>query len=274
MDDDFKEIHNKHIALINKRKVVMPEATLLEEVQHFLHELRTSGRKIGYLDQRRRLESYASYWGAYVFEQTGVYVDTGLDPAEVEVVDREDKEERDAGSSPPRQVPQPLLHYIRRDDAERQLQSALLSDDDKTPLVILFGLSGVGKSSLAAHVVRNLRDQDFPGGVLWGNLSNLTPNDQLLSFLGALDSTWHQNVPPEHAIVRDIFWQKLSDAGKRALIVLDDVKDNHQLGELLPFDTGRIGHCRILAISTQQLAHLSTPANIQRLGNRSLGGRN
>src|SRR5678816_2183935 len=94
---------------------------------------------------------------------------------------------------------------------------------------------GIGKSTLAADAAHELKDT-FADGILWGNLDNLNPTDQFLSFLGTLDSTWQHSAPPEKVILRDIFWQRIRDRNTQLLIVFDNVKDTRQLSELLPPD--------------------------------------
>ncbi len=160
----------------------------------------------------------------------------------------------------PRQTPRVPDYYVERPGDEAALRESLLDETGDKPLTLLFGWSGTGKTSLAARVVRNLPESAFPDGVLWGDLSTRNPNDQLSSFLYALDLKWRR-AQPSNAQSRDVFWETLG--GKRALIVLDNVKDAQQLQEILPADLGR---CYLLAISIPRLSGLKLNCHEQRLG--------
>lgn len=98
-------------------------------------------------------------------------------------------------------LPDPYIHRSILEDKdsaskgmtlEDKVRQALLAEHRK-PLINLHGMSGTGKSSLAVHVVQNLTERDFPDGILWGDLENLAPHDQLRSFLTALDTDWRNN---------------------------------------------------------------------------------
>lgn len=168
----------------------------------------------------------------------------------------------------PHQLPPEPHHYVERQDNEAgwTIETTLnqtLCTEGGPLLTILFGMSGTGKSSLTVHVVCGLKAADFPDGILWGDLANLTPNDQILNFLDLLERGPHRIQLPQSASLRDRLWQALAD--KRALIVLDNVKDARQLIDLLPPNSKAAGQSRVLAISLQPLhdALLPTAASIQ-----------
>jgi uncharacterized protein YjbI with pentapeptide repeats len=153
------------------------------------------------------------------------------------------------------QLPRKPHHYITRKDSgdltvEDALHQALLNSDGQ-PLTVVYGMSGTGKSTLVAHVVRQFSLDDFADGILWGDLANSAPNDQLMMFLDQLaPASATQNLRRD-APLRDLCWKRLAD--KRVLIVLDNVKDARQLIELLPPDPQLAGRCRIVALSIQPL---------------------
>ncbi len=148
----------------------------------------------------------------------------------------------------PRQAPDPPPHYIPRSEAQDTLTQALQGEPRVT---VLYGLSGSGKSSLAAQVIKELSDSAFPDGILWGDLAQCSPGEQILSFLIALnpDKTASLSLTTPH--LRDLLWEKLAD--KRLLMVIDNVQTSAQLRELLPTNLSRIGKCHILAISIHPL---------------------
>jgi uncharacterized protein YjbI with pentapeptide repeats len=166
------------------------------------------------------------------------------------------------GRTAPRQTPQSIPEYVERQDAENLLGQALLAHDQ---LTVLHGMSGAGKSVLAAHVVRKLEaDGHFRHGVLWGNLDNLNPEDLLLSFLSALDNGWYHHAPGSISYLRELFWRMV--ARRDLLIVFDNVKNTHQLADLLPMDSQHIGECRVLAISLTALLDPPLSATTHLLG--------
>lgn len=147
------------------------------------------------------------------------------------------------------QRPRPLPgeKYVERSDDEKLLQACLV-DENHFPLILLSGVHGVGKTTLAAYVIDRLVGEAFPGGSLWGDLDQLPPHDQLRRFLYALDERWDsvEHGPP----LRELFWQRLAQARPPTLVVFDNVHDLRQLRELLPASLDDLGQCRVLVITT------------------------
>jgi hypothetical protein len=84
----------------------------------------------------------------------------------------------------PYQSPPLLAHYVRRPHEEARLEHDLLRQDEGPGVVVsaVFGLGGIGKSTLAAAVVQSRRVQErFSDGVLWVTLGQ---NPELLSLAG------------------------------------------------------------------------------------------
>jgi uncharacterized protein YjbI with pentapeptide repeats len=227
------ETHRRTLAFRLRQQAAVGKSHLPPEIAHDINEARYAIRTI---------KATLRNWG-------------------VEVEDHPDDEPKLIIHAGPYQVPQRLRHYVGRQDKdergiEDRLKTALL-DHDGEPLTILYGMAGSGKSSLAIHTVHNLQGADFPDGVLWGDLANLTPNDLFLTFLGALDGPQYRDMTGKTTSLRELFWQYLD--GGRALIVLDNIKDARQLLELLPADPGRLARCRILAICLHKLIDPSLP---------------
>jgi hypothetical protein len=75
-------------------------------------------------------------------------------------------------------------HYVARTKEEQRLQESLLSPESGPGVVVsaVFGLGGIGKSTLVAKVVQLPQVQDrFSDGVLWVTLGQ---NPELLSLVG------------------------------------------------------------------------------------------
>jgi len=83
MNISFQKLHDKHVDLMKKSRTNLSQVQLVEEAQNLLQELRSAGKSIGNLNQRQRLESYAVYWGSFIFNSTEVYPNTTLEPAKL-----------------------------------------------------------------------------------------------------------------------------------------------------------------------------------------------
>ena len=80
--------------------------------------------------------------------------------------------------------------FVERIGPADKLRNALLDDADTMPVTLLYGMSGTGKSSLAAYVVRQLDDSVFPDGVLWGSLEGLYVGLASLGFSMLVQTVW------------------------------------------------------------------------------------
>jgi hypothetical protein len=84
----------------------------------------------------------------------------------------------------PFQAPPLPAHYVRRPQEEQRLEHDLLRQDDGPGVVVsaVFGLGGIGKSTLASAVVQSRPVQErFRDGVLWVTLGQ---EPELLALLG------------------------------------------------------------------------------------------
>lgn len=122
--------------------------------------------------------------------------------------------------------------------------------EDTPPVVLLSGMPGVGKTTLAAKVIDSLVPQTFPGGSLWGDLDQLPSHDQLRRFLYALDERWDVVGTDQAVSVRELLWQRLAHREERTLVVFDNVNDLRLLREVLPASLDDLGACRVLVITT------------------------
>jgi DNA-binding SARP family transcriptional activator len=152
----------------------------------------------------------------------------------------------------PRQLPGAAPHFVGR-AAELHRLSRLLDD---TPIAVLAGTAGVGKSALAVHWARQVADE-FPDGQLYLNLRGFGPTqeptgpaDALREFLGAL------GVAPERIPAgldaRTALYRSML-AGRRMLVILDNARDEPQVRPLLPGEPG----CQTVVTSRRQLAGLA-----------------
>jgi DNA-binding SARP family transcriptional activator/tetratricopeptide (TPR) repeat protein len=134
----------------------------------------------------------------------------------------------------PAQLPAATDTLLGRDDTVRHISHELLRAGGPR-IVTLHGQGGIGKTALAVHVARRVRER-FPDGQLFAELGGLhvdpaTATAVLGGFLRAL------GVPPGELPAgeaeRGALFRTIT-SGRRMLVVLDDARDSAQVRTLLP----------------------------------------
>ncbi|MFD7996481.1 AfsR/SARP family transcriptional regulator [Streptomyces mexicanus] len=157
----------------------------------------------------------------------------------------------------PSELPADLVTFAGR-RAQLDWAAALLPDrgHPPTPLLgLVSGMAGAGKTTLAVHWAHQIAHR-FPDGSLYVNLrghdpsgSRMDPREALERFLVALGVA-PQAVPEgldaQAALYRSVL------AGRRVLIVLDNVADTEQVEPLLPAAPG----CFVVVTSRSRLSGL------------------
>ncbi|QNP72966.1 tetratricopeptide repeat protein [Streptomyces roseirectus] len=156
---------------------------------------------------------------------------------------------------PPAQLPPEPADFIGRAHVAQALTSAMNAENRPTlPVVVLAGMGGVGKSSLALHVAHRVREA-YPDGQLYADLGAMAaPESVLAGFLQALGAR-PEDVPEALEARTALLRTMLND--RRVLIVLDDARDAAQIQPLLPGSA----HCGVLITSRTRLGGL--PASLQ-----------
>lgn len=154
----------------------------------------------------------------------------------------------------PRQLPMAVRPFIGR-DRELALLSGLLEEDSRsTPVAVIRGAAGIGKTAMAVHWSHQVAER-FPDGQLYADLRGcgsgsapLLPPEVLKDFLHALRG------PARHPASYDaqVALYRSLLAGKRVLIVLDNASDAGQVMPLLPGSHG----CRVLVTCRGKLPEL------------------
>lgn len=144
--------------------------------------------------------------------------------------------------SRPRQLPAPIPDFTGRADVLATVVDRLRPSDHLTdgPVrVALTGSAGTGKTALAVQAAQ-LVSEHFPDGQLFIDLHGgrdepLDPAEALGRFLRALGVAG-SGLPAGTAERADLFRSRT--AGRRLLIVLDNIADEAQVRPLLPGDRG------------------------------------
>ena len=136
-----------------------------------------------------------------------------------------------AGASLPRQLPRQADQFVGRTD-----DLALIS---ATGSCVLHGTAGVGKTALAVYFGHQAADR-FPDGQLYTDLRGFARGapadtaDVLRGFLLALGVP-ESSVPSDESALAAAY--RSAVAGRRILLILDNVRDSAQARPLLPPDT-------------------------------------
>ncbi|MGV9347256.1 BTAD domain-containing putative transcriptional regulator [Streptomyces spiralis] len=210
---------------------------------------------------------------ARLIEELGVEPGPAVREAHLEVLRGAWGEHRDGAEGPvapapppegtpqpprPAQLPPAPAHFTGRDDvlpAVRRALTANHGEGDGSPLVVLSGMAGVGKSALALHVAHGLVKR-FPDGQLYVNLHGATPGMAPLAPAQALRSllldlgTEPRHVPEQPDAAAALLRSLL--APTRTLLVLDDAGSAAQIRPLLPAGAG----CAVIVTSRSPLTAL------------------
>jgi DNA-binding SARP family transcriptional activator/tetratricopeptide (TPR) repeat protein len=165
-------------------------------------------------------------------------------------------------TSKPAQLPPDMVDFTGRDDHVKHLMDLLTparneGDDARpgvTPVALVTGIGGVGKTALAVHVAHRLRAR-FPDGQLYVNLRGGSAEPvtvhhvagRVLRDLGVEDRRIPVDVDERAAMYRSVL------ADRRLLIVLDEAADTTQVRPLLPAS----GASAVLVTSRRRLPGLA-----------------
>ncbi|MCH7229840.1 AfsR/SARP family transcriptional regulator [Glycomyces sp. L485] len=140
----------------------------------------------------------------------------------------------------PRELPAGVIDFTGRVAELIELESVRLGDEEKgippSTVVVIAGMAGVGKTSMAVHWAHRIADE-FPDGQLFVNLRgfsplpSLRPIEALSSLLRSLGLS-SDLIPTELEQAAARF--RTETAGKRMLVLLDNVASAEQVIHLLP----------------------------------------
>jgi DNA-binding SARP family transcriptional activator len=142
----------------------------------------------------------------------------------------------------PAQLPPDIPDFTGRAAEIAEITGILSVPDDRSPVVGLTGLGGMGTSALAVHVGR-LMSGRFPGGQVYADLgaSRDAPSDPAEVLAGFLRASGVRtgDIPPR-LDERAALWRTIL-VGRNVLVMLDDAASAEQVQHLLPAAAGSAG---------------------------------
>ncbi|GAA3782270.1 hypothetical protein GCM10022225_83300 [Plantactinospora mayteni] len=162
---------------------------------------------------------------------------------------------------PPRQLPPVVSAFVGR-AAELAAVRDLLATPPR--VVVIDGMPGVGKTTLAIHAASEMADR-FPDGQLYADLAGfanggpIDPAEVLHSFLIALGVP-SRAVPARTPTRSALFRSHL--AGQRVLVLLDNVRSADDVLPLLPNHPG----CAAIVTGRHRLDGLTVKVGAKRVG--------
>ncbi|AGL19167.1 BTAD domain-containing putative transcriptional regulator [Actinoplanes sp. N902-109] len=153
----------------------------------------------------------------------------------------------------PAQVPADTVDFTGRTEVTGLIvDKVTTADRTSLPVVVVVGMGGIGKSTVARHVAGQVKAH-FPDGQLYARLSGedampTSPETVLAGFLCALGA---DHVPDDLDSRSALFRSITHD--RRLLVVLDDAHSHAQLAPLLPGGAT----CSVLITSRSRLPALT-----------------
>ncbi|MGW3651614.1 tetratricopeptide repeat protein [Streptomyces sp. NPDC000878] len=162
----------------------------------------------------------------------------------------------------PDQLPGSSRRPVGQDELIGSLVEAVREEQDagNLALVLISGMAGVGKSTVAYHLARRLRER-FPDGVLHAGLNGFADGDVRLAEPDEVLDRFLAVLPPYTTVTGP---ESKSNALRSALahrsvlIVLDDALNAQQVLPLLPGD----GTCAVIITSRNDLLRLQSERKV------------
>lgn len=154
----------------------------------------------------------------------------------------------------PHQLPTAAPEFVGRDPLVTEIENVLVGSAVAVPVIVLTGLPGVGKTSLAVRVAQG-KSCHYPDGQIYVDLRGhaaapeLTPTEVLARFVLALNPAITRLPASQEELVA--LYRTLL-RGRKVLLVLDNAAGPAQVRPLLPNAPG----CGVLITSRNELRGL------------------
>ncbi|MBV9792515.1 MAG: tetratricopeptide repeat protein [Actinobacteria bacterium] len=163
-----------------------------------------------------------------------------------------------AQTEAPDTLPPEAAQFVGRDP---ELAVLTGPDGGRPGVVVIEGMPGVGKTTLAVRAARLVRDQ-YPDGTVYLNLHSHDPGSPALDQAEALYRLLQMlSVPaaqiPETIGERTALW-RAQLSRRRAVVILDDAAGHDQIGPLLPLTS----RCLILITTRRRLPDLGATRSL------------
>lgn len=143
------------------------------------------------------------------------------------------------GRSIPRQLPARPYAFVGRSELLREMHQALAEATGSSPVLVISGPAGVGKTALAIAAAYDASEH-YPDGQLFAHLRSYDTQrvsseqvlDQFVRALGVPPAT----LPPDREALASLYRSHL--VGKRILLLIDDAATAGQVEPLLPASPG------------------------------------
>lgn len=158
----------------------------------------------------------------------------------------------------PFNIPHEDLHFTGREKEVDLLKDALL-DNKKISITALFGMGGIGKTSLAKHLAHKLKNEGlFKDGICWHRLEAKEFADSLDEIAMAFGISWQEN-KPDLDLMRHYFMSIID--GKDVLFIFDNAEYPEKLPPLLDL----LHNHPVLITSRHKLGLLTDEIDLSRL---------
>ncbi|MFW5415670.1 tetratricopeptide repeat protein [Nocardiopsis sp. CNT-189] len=236
----------RHVQVTGELRRASKEYPFRERLQYLLilaqhRSGRSSEALETYADVRRTLSTELGIEPGKALQELHLQVLNGQGGQGAEKGGAEPPPAKPAAVVRPAELPHDVRGFVGRSDClsrlDDQLGGGSGSGEGLVDVWVLSGTAGVGKTALAVHWARRVRER-FPDGQLYLDLRGfdverepLDPSAALAQLLRAL-GTDPQRIPDDPDELVGLYRSLLE--GKRLLLVLDNVRESRQVRPLLP----------------------------------------